>query len=58
MPLIAGDDYELCFTLPENCAESFPVATCVGRIEAESGLRISRAGRSEIFEVKGFEHFS
>jgi len=58
MPLIAGDDYELCFTVSADRSQSLPAATCVGRIEAEPGLRMNRAGFVEAFEVKGFEHFS
>ncbi|WP_415878169.1 thiamine-phosphate kinase [Methylomonas sp. TEB] len=58
MPLIAGDDYELCFTVPADCSHALPAATCVGIIEAEPGLRMRKAGRVEAFEVKGFEHFS
>lgn len=59
LPLTAGDDYELCFTVPagqepqwlEDCA-------CIGVIEAEPGLRLKRSGNIEIIEAKGFEHFS
>ncbi len=59
MPLIAGDDYELCFTVPADCSQPLPTGSvCVGVIEAVPGLRISRAGRVDTFEAKGFEHFS
>lgn len=59
MPLTAGDDYELCFTLPVAAAAQLPAdCHCVGIIEAEPGLRINRAGKIETFEAKGFEHFS
>jgi thiamine-monophosphate kinase len=59
LPLTAGDDYELCFTVPADSATALP-ADChwVGVIEAEPGLRLSRNGQTEILEVKGFEHFS
>lgn len=57
LPLVAGDDYELCFTapaqsqLPDGCY-------CVGVIEAKAGLRILRDGQPQTLEVTGFEHFS
>lgn len=59
MPLIAGDDYELCFTVPAEFVPKLPTGCqCVGVIEAEPGLRVNRAGMIEVFEAKGFEHFS
>jgi len=59
MPLTAGDDYELCFTVAPSLQQPLP-ADChyIGVIEAEPGLRINRAGHLQILEVKGFEHFS
>lgn len=59
MPLTAGDDYELCFTvapekielIPESCSQ-------IGVIEQQPGLRIKKSGKTEIIEAKGFEHFS
>ena len=59
MPLTAGDDYELCFTVPARLARELPPGCyCVGVIEAEPGLRLQRAGRVDRLEAKGFEHFS
>lgn len=59
MPLTAGDDYELCFTVSAAAMQQLPAGChCVGMIEAEPGLRIERAGRLETLEAKGFEHFS
>lgn len=59
LPLIAGDDYELCFTVSAASVNNLPAGCyCVGMIEAEPGLRIERGGQSEILAVKGFEHFS
>jgi len=59
MPLTAGDDYELCFTVPQGIVQRLPPGCyCVGVIEAEPGLRIKRAGRIDILEATGFEHFS
>ncbi len=59
MPLTAGDDYELCFTVPVAQADQLPAGChCVGVIESESGLRIDREGRVQPMEAKGYEHFS
>ncbi len=59
MPLTAGDDYQLCFTVPAQAGKSLPAdCHCVGVIEAEPGLRIERAGHLEPLEHRGFEHFS
>lgn len=59
MPLTAGDDYELCFTVPAESVPNLPEGChYVGVIGAELGLRLSRAGKIETFEAKGFEHFS
>jgi thiamine-monophosphate kinase len=59
MPLTAGDDYELCFTVsPDKLgAISFPY-TKIGVIEAELGLRLNKSGNIQSLEIKGFEHFS
>jgi len=59
MPLTAGDDYELCFTVPERLVDKVPShCQCVGIIETERGLRINKDGQAKIFEAKGYEHFS
>ena len=59
MPLTAGDDYELCFTIPADYIGELP-ADChyMGQIEAELGLRIRQAGQIHTLEIKGYEHFS
>ncbi len=59
MPLLAGDDYELCFTVPpefknrvpENCTE-------IGVIESEMGLRLKKSNQIQLLTAKGYEHFS
>ncbi|MDD4913650.1 MAG: thiamine-phosphate kinase [Methylococcales bacterium] len=59
MPLTAGDDYELCFTVSADSVHKLPAnCYCVGQIEAEPGLRITHNGQPESLGVKGFEHFS
>jgi thiamine-monophosphate kinase len=59
MPLVAGDDYELCFTVsPEKVARIPIECRKIGVIEAELGLRLNRSGQIQLLEAKGFEHFS
>lgn len=59
MPLILGDDYELCFTVaPENAARVPKNCTQIGIIEKTHGLRLKRAGQIETLTIKGYEHFS
>lgn len=59
MPLVAGDDYELCFTIaPEHARQLSIDCTCIGVIEEERGLRLRRNGISTIFNNSGFEHFA
>ena len=59
MPLSAGDDYELCFTVSPDRVDSIDIAcTQIGVIEEKPGLSIQRNGVTEDLEVKGFEHFS
>jgi thiamine-monophosphate kinase len=59
MPLTAGDDYELCFTIrPEQADKLTIAATKIGIIESEPGLRLNKSGRIQSLEIKGFEHFS
>lgn len=59
LPLTAGDDYELCFTVAEAFKDKVPAeCQCIGRIEAEPGLRLWREGQLQTLEAKGYEHFS
>ncbi len=59
MPLTAGDDYELCFTVsPDQVAQLTIAATKIGIIESKPGLRLNKSGNIQPLEVKGFEHFS
>lgn len=70
--LTSGDDYELCFTIPESRRGLFDTLlarhpakpTCIGRVTSEPGkLRLEREG--EIWQVPandnagvgGYEHF-
>lgn len=59
MPLAAGDDYELCFTVsPLQAGQLNIAATKIGIIEPEPGLRLDKSGNIHPLEVKSFEHFS
>lgn len=59
MPLTAGDDYELCFTVSPDQADKLAVAAAkIGIIESQPGLRLHKSGNIQPLEVKGFEHFS
>lgn len=66
LPLTAGDDYELCFTLPPARRQTvvgisdrlkLPI-TQIGQIEADLGLRcVLRDGRLWQSEHTGYQHF-
>lgn len=59
MPLVAGDDYQLCFSvspdqqhlLPEGCVK-------IGQIEADRGLRVFKSGQIQTIQGTGYEHFA
>jgi thiamine-monophosphate kinase len=66
LALTGGDDYELCFTLPpehravlESKRSDFAcTVSCIGRIEAERGLRcIEHDGTPYIPQGAGYRHF-
>ena len=65
MPLIAGDDYELCFTIPPENQPAleqqlkrldYP-CQCIGFINAKQGLRLLKSDKIQLLTTKGFEHF-
>lgn len=59
MPLIAGDDYQLCFTVPPEKIRKLKIAChAIGKIEAKPGLRLKRSGQLQTIQVKAYEHFS
>ncbi|MFK5971245.1 MAG: thiamine-phosphate kinase [Candidatus Marithrix sp.] len=58
LALSAGDDYELCFTIPKS--EILPVNSCtyIGKIEANLGLRcLTKTGNIFIPKTSGYQHF-
>jgi thiamine-monophosphate kinase len=60
----SGDDYELCFTVPQELVMEFEQqcsdVTCIGEITSESGLIMVDADGQEINATirKGYDHFS
>jgi thiamine-monophosphate kinase len=59
MPLTAGDDYELCFTVsPEKAAQLPGRYKKIGVIESAPGLRLNKSGKIQPIKDKGYEHFS
>ena len=66
LPLSAGDDYELCFTVPADRDEQLQSVlnqmgtsiTCIGQIEAEPGLRLCHSnGEAVANHAGGYQHF-
>ncbi|WP_434666939.1 thiamine-phosphate kinase [Klebsiella sp. B345] len=64
--LAGGEDYELCFTVPELNRGALDVAigqlgarfTCIGQICAEAdGLQLLQAGKPVQLDLKGYDHF-
>ncbi|GLR10180.1 thiamine-phosphate kinase [Mixta theicola] len=64
--LSGGEDYELCFTVPEINRGALDVAlgklgvpyTCIGQLAPESeGLVLLQDGKPTTFNLKGFDHF-
>ncbi|MDU2937979.1 MAG: thiamine-phosphate kinase [Enterobacteriaceae bacterium] len=62
-----GEDYELCFTVPELNRGALDVAlkhlgaafTCIGQVVPESeGLQFLRDGQPVTFDWKGYDHFA
>ncbi|HBW63363.1 MAG TPA: thiamine-phosphate kinase [Comamonas kerstersii] len=65
--LAGGDDYELCFTAPSSAqaavrdaaAQAGVPVTCIGRIEAERGVRVMAPGGQQLpLRFAGFDHFA
>lgn len=59
LPLTAGDDYELCFTVSPKKTSTLPF-DChkIGMIEPEPGLRLNKSGTTHFLKAQGYEHFS
>lgn len=67
LPLAAGDDYELCFTVPSRLrdeamsrmAQVGCPAACVGQIESQAGLRLRKDDGAliDLDVTEGYRHF-
>ena len=63
--LASGDDYELCFTVPEEQIERLEHAlsstscgfSCIGRITGGHGIRYLEKGEPVELEVAAYQHF-
>lgn len=59
MPLVAGDDYELCFTVNPQQAHLVPLhCRKIGVIETEPGLRLRKDQIIQPLKTQAYEHFS
>ncbi len=66
LPLAAGDDYELCFTVPaqhesrlHDAMKQVCCCTCVGIVENALGMRCELAdGTALALNFSGYEHFA
>ncbi|VFS80793.1 thiamine monophosphate kinase [Salmonella enterica subsp. enterica] len=65
--LSGGEDYELCFTVPELNRGALDVAlghlgvpfTCIGQMTADiEGIAFVRDGEPVTFDWKGYDHFA
>lgn len=65
--LSGGEDYELCFTVPEINRGALDVAlshtgagyTCIGQIGPQAeGVKFFREGKVVDLDFRGFDHFA
>jgi len=59
LALTAGDDYELCFTVPEELTHKLKRKyTCIGKIDSQKGLRCITVD-NQVIEINkpGYQHF-
>lgn len=59
LPLVAGDDYQLCFTLsPEKLVDLDFAYTAIGKITSGTGVAVYKHGVIQQLNRRGYEHFS
>jgi thiamine-monophosphate kinase len=59
LPLIAGDDYQLCFTIsPENAKQLTIDCQQIGMIDNHKNLRVLYQEKIITLKSQGYEHFS
>lgn len=65
LALAGGDDYELCFTIPQSKQTEFEKTVkknnisvaCIGDIESQSGVRCFNKGIQVDVPISGYQHF-
>ncbi|GKX53993.1 thiamine-monophosphate kinase [Leminorella grimontii] len=63
--MTGGEDYELCFTVPEKNRGAIETAlaalalpcTCIGQITANGGMKVFDGDEPVEFDVRGYDHF-
>ncbi|PSW19636.1 thiamine-phosphate kinase [Photobacterium sanctipauli] len=66
LALTSGEEYELCFTVPEQnrgavetaLAHTGVSATCVGQLRPGSGITLLRDGNPLDWQLQGYDHFA
>lgn len=59
LPLTAGEDYQLCFTVSVDAAKSITIPFhTIGVVDSKAGLRISKDGVTQDLKAVGYEHFA
>ncbi len=63
LALSSGDDYELCFTVPQQHQQQLEKllgeqCSLIGVIEQQSGLRLTNKGEQLLIKEGGYDHFS
>lgn len=65
MALTSGEEYELCFTVPEEhnggvqsaLAHIGTKVTCIGQIRAQGAFELIREGKVVDWQLEGYDHF-
>lgn len=66
LALTSGEEYELCFTVPEvnrgavetALAHCGVKATCVGQLRPGTGITLFNAGEAVDWQLQGYDHFA
>ncbi len=59
LPLVAGDDYQLCFTIsPEKLVDLNIAYWVIGKVTAGAGVAVYQHGVVQQLNRRGYEHFS
>ncbi|MEZ8740194.1 thiamine-phosphate kinase [Photobacterium swingsii] len=66
LALTSGEEYELCFTVPEAnrgavdvaLAHAGVTATCIGQLYTGSGVTLQSAGKAIDWQLHGYDHFA